>query len=72
MPDLLVTSEKKKILGMMELIVPYEDRIEVSREVKKSKYQDIANPGESKGLKVILWSVEVGCRGFPYTLKVIP
>ena len=64
-PDLVVTSEKKKILGMMELTVPYEDRIEVSRELKKSKYQEIVNAGESKGWKVTLWSVEVGCRGFP-------
>ena len=30
-PDLVVTSEKKRILGMMELTVPYEDRIEVSQ-----------------------------------------
>ena len=64
-PDLVVTSEKRKILGMMELTVPYEDRIEVSRELKKSKYQEIVSAGESKGWKVTLWSVEVGCRGFP-------
>ena len=64
-PDLVVTSEKKKILGMMELTVPYEDRIEVSGELKRSKYQEIVNAGESKGWKVTLWSVEVGCRGFP-------
>ena len=38
-PDLVVISEKKKILGMMELTVTYEDRIEVSRELKNSKYQ---------------------------------
>ena len=59
----MVTSEKKKILGMMELTVPYEDRIEVSRELKKSKYQ--VNAGERKDWKVTLWSVEEGCRGFP-------
>ena len=34
---------------MMELTVQYEDRIEVSRELKKSKYQEIVNAGESKG-----------------------
>ena len=64
-PDLVVTSEKKKMLGMMELTVPYEDRIEVSREMKRGKYQKIVDAGESKGWKVTLWTVEVGCRGFP-------
>ena len=32
--------------------------------MKKSKNQEIVNAGESKGWKVTLWSVEVGCRGF--------
>ena len=64
-PDLVVTSEKKKMLGMMELTVPYEDRIEISKEMKKAKYQEIVDVGESKGWKVRLWTVEVGCRGFP-------
>ena len=48
----------------MELTVPYDDRIEVSRELKKSEYQEIVNVGESKDWKVKLWSVEVRCRGF--------
>ena len=63
-PDLVVTSEKKKMLGMMELTVPYEDRIEVSKEMR-GKYQKFVDVGESKGWKVTLWTVEVGCRGFP-------
>ena len=34
--------------------------------MKKSKHQEnIKNTGESKGWKVTLWSVDVGCRGFP-------
>ena len=44
-PDLVVTSEKKKILGMMELTVIYENRIEVSGEAKESKYQEIFDAG---------------------------
>ena len=59
------TPPEPGLLGMMELTVPYEDRIEVSGELKRSKYQEIVNAGESKGWKVTLWSVEVGCRGFP-------
>ena len=61
----MVTSGKKKILGMMELIDPYEEMIKMTRELKKSKYQEIVNADETKGLKVTLWSVEMGCRGFP-------
>ena len=50
----------------MELIVPYEDVIEVSRELKKSKCQEIVDAGESNhNLKVTIWSVKVECRGFP-------
>ena len=64
-PDLVVMSEKKKLLGMMELTVPYEDRIEMSCEIKRNKYKDIVVAGERKGWKVMLWTVEVGCRGFP-------
>ena len=64
-PDLVVMSEKKKMLGLMELTVPYEDRIEISGEIKKAKYKEIVEAGERKGWKVMLWTVEVGCRGFP-------
>ena len=64
-PDLVVMSEKKKMLGLMELTVPYEDRIEISCEIKKGKYKEIVEAGERKGWKVMLWTVEVGCRGFP-------
>ena len=53
------------MIGIMELTVPYEDRIEISSELKKSKYKEIVEAGENKGWKVMLWSVEVGCRGFP-------
>ena len=42
-PDLVVTSEKKKMLGKMELTVPYEDQIEVSKEMKRAKYQWIVD-----------------------------
>ena len=47
-PNPVVTSENKKILGMIEPIFPYEDLVEISRELKKSKYQEIVNTVESK------------------------
>ena len=49
----------------MELTVPNEDRIEVSREMKRTKYERIASEGRLNGWSVRIWAVEVGCRGFP-------
>ena len=64
-PDILMTSEKTKRLGIIELTVPGEERIEVSGELKRNKYQEIVEEGKAKGWRVRVWAVEVGCRGFP-------
>ena len=58
-------SKKTKQMAIVELTVPSEDRIEVSGELKRSKYEKIVNEGRQKGWNVRCWSVEVGCRGFP-------
>ena len=34
-------------------------------ELKRSKYQEIAEEGKAKGWRVKIWTVEVGCKGFP-------
>ena len=65
-PDIILTSEALKQLIIIELTVPTEDRVEISSELKKSKYEgDVAIAAEKKGWKTIIWTVEVGCRGFP-------
>ena len=64
-PDILLISQRTKQLGIIELTVPSEDRIEVSGEIKKLKYETIAQEGRSKGWRIRIWSLEVGCRGFP-------
>ena len=64
-PDILLISQKTKQLGIIELTVPSEDRIEVSGEIKKLKYETIAQEGKTKGWRVRIWSLEVGCKGFP-------
>ena len=52
-------------MGIIELTVPIEDRIEVSGEIKKDKYQRIVNEGNQNGWRVTCWVVKIGCRGFP-------
>ena len=64
-PDIVLISESTRQLGIIELTVPNENRIEVSGELKKAKYAPIAEEGTRKGWRVRVWAVEVGCRGFP-------
>ena len=64
-PDMMLISRQTKQVGFIELTVPNEDRIEVSGEMKRAKYEAIAIDGRQKGWRVRIWAVEVGCRGFP-------
>ena len=64
-PDLIIVSRKSKQMGIVELTVPNEDRIEVSGEIKRLKYEPIVQEGRRNGWRVKVWAVEVGCRGFP-------
>ena len=64
-PDLILVSRNTKQLGIVELTVPNEDRIEVSGEIKRQKYELIVQDGRQNGWRVRVWAVEVGCRGFP-------
>ena len=52
-------------MGIVELTVPKEERIEVSEEINRQIYEQIAQEGRLKGWSVRIWAVEVGCRGFP-------
>ena len=64
-PDLILVSDSAKKMGVMELTVPNEDRVEVSNEMKRSKYASLQVEGKKRGWSVQVWAVEVGCRGFP-------
>ena len=64
-PDMLLISKSTKQLGIIELTVPSEERVEISSELKKNKYAVIEEDGRLKGWKTRVWAVEVGCRGFP-------
>ena len=52
-------------MGVVELTVPIEDRVEVSGEMKKAKYAVLQQEGKKNGLGVQILAMEVGCIGFP-------
>ena len=64
-PDMILISKDTKQLGIIELTVPIEDRIEISGEIKRNKYSIIEEEGKANGWGVQIWAVEIGCRGFP-------
>ena len=63
-PDLIVYSKATRCLGMVELTIPFEDRMEVANELKRSSYEELKTACEANGWRVSLWPVEVGARGF--------
>ena len=64
-PDMILMSEATKRIGLIELTVPSEERIEVSGELKRAKYAPLQEEGKANGWNVRVWAVEVGCKGFP-------
>ena len=62
---MLLISEETKKVGIVELTVPGEERIEVSGELKRTKYAGLQEEGRKNGWLVQTWAIEIGCRGFP-------
>lgn len=63
-PDIVVWSLSTKQAILVELTVPWEERMEEAYERKKSKYQGLVEDCQHRGWKVWCFPVEVGCRGF--------
>ena len=64
-PDMILISTESKKVGLVELTVPSEERVEVSGELKKTKYAPLQQEGKTNGWNVQVWTIEVGCKGFP-------
>merc|ERR1712055_631417 len=64
-PDMILVSESTKRIGLIELMVPSEERVEVSGELKKAKCASLLKEGRTRGWNMHMWAVEVGCKGFP-------
>ncbi|XP_059199347.1 uncharacterized protein LOC131979398 [Centropristis striata] len=63
-PDIILTSEATKQLLLLELTVPWEERMEEAQERKREKYQELVEDCRRNGWKTRCMPVEVGCRGF--------
>jgi len=63
-PDVVMWSSSTKMVVLLELTVPWEERVEEAYERKMAKYQELVLDCQEKGWKCWCFPVEVGCRGF--------
>ncbi|KAI2663059.1 hypothetical protein H4Q32_002088 [Labeo rohita] len=63
-PDMIIVSKSTKQLIILELTVPWEERMEEANERKRAKYQELVEECRSQGWKTYCEPLEVGCRGF--------
>ena len=63
-PDMTIISDSTKQLIILELTVPWEERMEEANERKRAKYQELVEECRSQGWKTYCEPLEVGCRGF--------
>ena len=64
-PDIVIWSKRSKQVIIVELTVPWEDRVEEAYERKRAKYQDLQLECAEAGWKCWSFPVEVSARGFP-------
>ena len=62
-PDVVLASSSSDAFILIELTVPWVDRIEASNVLKTEKYSGLAKDLEDSGFRVKLMPVEVGVRG---------
>lgn len=63
-PDIVLSSVSLRQALLIELTVPWEDRIEEANERKRAKYQELVEQCQRRGWKARCEPIEVGCRGF--------
>ncbi|XP_053332775.1 uncharacterized protein LOC128506382 [Clarias gariepinus] len=63
-PDIVLVSEATKQAVLLELTVPWEDRLEEAFERKLSRYAGLVSDCQQAGWRARCLPVEVGCRGF--------
>ena len=63
-PDIILVSEATKQLLLLELTVPWEERMEEAQERKREKYQELVEDCRRNGWRTRCMPVEVGSRGF--------
>ena len=63
-PDIVLWSKVNKQVVVIELTVPWEDRMEEAHVHKLKKYQALNFESQQNGCKAWNLPVEIGCRGF--------
>jgi hypothetical protein len=63
-PDIVLWSKNTKQAVLIELTVPWEERIQDANERKRTKYQQLVEECRENGWKTSCYPIEVGCRGF--------
>jgi hypothetical protein len=63
-PDIVLWSRNSRQVIILELTVPWEERIEEANERKRIKYQQLVQDCRENGWKTWCLPIEVGCRGF--------
>ena len=63
-PEIVIHSASTQQLIMVELTVPYENRMEEAHIYKREKYINLTKELENAGYKAVVMPVEVGARGF--------
>ncbi|KAK6188376.1 hypothetical protein SNE40_004559 [Patella caerulea] len=63
-PDIVIWSQGTRQAVLLELTVPWEDRIEEAYERKMAKYQQLVEDCKQRGWRTWCLAIEVGCRGF--------
>ena len=62
--DIVVWSDSKKTVLLIELTVPWEENQEEAHEWKKNRYETLRADCMEKGWICHVIPIEVGCRGF--------
>lgn len=60
-PDVILVSESTKQFILLELTVPWEERMEEAQERKRGKYEELLEACRGNGWKTRCMPVEVGC-----------
>ena len=63
-PDIVIHSASTQQLIMVELTVPYENKMEEAHIYKREKYMKLIKELENVGYKAVVMPVEVGAREF--------
>jgi len=60
----VLISEASKQIVLLELTVPWDDRIEEANKRKREKYAELVEECRRNGWRARCQPIEMGCRGF--------